>query len=236
MEHDLTYVRRLYIQWNRFRFKSPVKLKKEVDAKYGTSAVEKMSLEEANSIYHEVISWASWNDMTVQDHMAMNLGTTFEDADEQHPTKYIGKLMELLGESADHLQRGRELGLTALEQRVVDTLWGWVPHNYQDNYVACAQAVGKVITERIPRQGIDTSIEGARAYITNIIEAVKALAAEYDVDFDTTKYNLTTGYFLEWLNEEYGWVNDDYLEDFTYYEGMEDEFRCYENGNEEDAE
>jgi hypothetical protein len=38
---------------------------------------------------------------------------------------------------------------------------------------------------------------------------VKRLAEKYDVDFDTSGYSLSAGYFYEWLSKEYGMIFDD---------------------------
>jgi hypothetical protein len=42
-----------------------------------------------------------------------------------------------------------------------------------------------------------------------VIAEVKQLAQKHDVDFDTSDYNLSAGYFYEWLSDEYGIIFDD---------------------------
>ena len=41
------------------------------------------------------------------------------------------------------------------------------------------------------------------------MKEVKLLAKKFNVDFDTSDYNLSAGYFYEWLSEEYGMIFDD---------------------------
>jgi hypothetical protein len=108
-----------------------------------------------------------------------------------------------------HLQRGKELGLSLLEQRTLDTLWSWVPHDYPENYVACAREVSDAIVRLLPPEDEERSEEGYIAYYNQVIEEVKRLAEKYDVDFDTSGYSLSAGYFYEWLSKEYGMIFDD---------------------------
>jgi hypothetical protein len=96
-----------------------------------------------------------------------------------------------------------------MEQQVVDTLWGWVPHNYEDNYVACAREVSKAIVRLLPADTEIRSEEGYALYYNKVLGEVKKLAEKHDVDFDTSGYNLSVGYLYEWLSNEYGLVSED---------------------------
>ena len=204
---------REYIDKGRKRFKSPIELQKEVDARYGADAEQKMSYREARDVYQEAILWSSWNDIAMQDHWAEECESGIHRWDEDNPKPYVKKVLSTLKTTAEHLIHGQQLGLSDLEQRVVDTLWGWVPHNYQDNYVACAREVSKEIIRLLPPDSEEKSKEGYEAYYLQVINEVKRLAAQYDVDFDTSEYNLTIGYFYEWMSNEYGLVSKDILDE-----------------------
>lgn len=204
---------REYINKHRQLFKSPVELQKEVDARYGADAEQKMSDKEAHDVYSEAIRWASWNDIAMQDYWAEECGSGIHRWDENNPKPYVKKVLATLKTMAEHMIHGQQLGLSDLEQRVVDTLWGWVPHNYQDNYVACAREVSKAIIRLLPPDSEEKSKEGYKAFYRQVINEVKRLAAQYDVDFDTSEYNLTIGYFYEWMSIEYGLVSKYALEE-----------------------
>lgn len=199
---------RNYIKKQRQLFRSPFELQKDVDTRYGTDAEMKMSFQEAHDVYDEALGWAMWHDIAMQDYWAEQCGYAFQ-WDENDPKPIIRKVLATLKTMADHLQHGQELGLSEMEQQVVDTLWGWVPHNYQDNYVSCAREVSEAIVSLLPPEAEDRNEDRYIAYYHKVIDEVKRLAEKHDVDFDTSDYNLSTGYFYEWLSSEYGMVFDD---------------------------
>lgn len=199
---------REYIEKQRRLFRSPVEVQKDIDARYGADAEQKMSFKEARDVYDEAICWASWHDLAMQDYWALHCGHNFK-WDEDNPKPIVKSVLDALREMADHLQHGHQLGLSGLEQRVLDTLWGWVPHDYQDNYVACSRDVSEAIVRLLPTETEERSGSGYQSYYDSVIREVKLLAEKYDVDFDTSEYNLTIGYFYEWLSEEYGIIFDD---------------------------
>ena len=192
-----------YIEKQRQLHRSPVVLQQDIDARYGADAEQKMSFQEAHDIYDEAIGWSMWHDIAMQDYWAEQCGFGHQ-WDEADPKPIIRKVLETLKTTAVHLAHGQELGLSDMEQQVVDTLWGWVPHDYQDNYVACAREVSEVIVRLLPPETEERSEDGYVAYYQQ-----KQLAAKYDVEFDTSDYNLTVGYFYEWMSGEYGMIFDD---------------------------
>lgn len=197
------------IDGERQMYRSPIELQKVVDVRYGADAEQKMSFKEAYGVYQESICWSSRHDIAMQDYWAQECGMGIHNWDENTPNPYVKKVLATLKIMSNHLAHGQELGLSDLEQRVVDTLWGWVPHDYEENYVTCAREVSKAIVRFLPPETEERSEEGYAAYYRKVISEVKRLAAKYDVDFDTTNYNLTAGYFYEWMSSEYGMIPDD---------------------------
>ena len=204
--NDMPSKERLYIDKMRGQFRSPILLWEEMETHFGAEAKVRMSYDDAHRLYNEALNWACWNDMAVQDYLAERCHVLITDEDSQH--EYIDAVKKAMGAMAEHLGRGRELGLNELEQRVVDTLWGWVPHDYWDNYVDCAREVSKAIVRLNPPETALRSEAGYGIYLDAVIKEVKQLAEKYDVEFDTTKYNLSAGYLCEWLAEEYGFMPD----------------------------
>ena len=188
---------RQYIDEERQRYRSPMELPAQV-----------ASFEEARALFKEGIKWAMWNNMAVQDYLASECHTVRDDE-----LAFVRKLTDALKEVSEHLRRGSELGLTTLQQRVLDSLWGWVPHPYNENEVACARAVSEAILRLVPGPEVERTEESYGEYLWVVIPEIKRLADAYDMEFDTTAYNLSLGYFEEWLSQEFGLVDLPYDDD-----------------------
>ena len=166
--------------------------------------------DEAYSALRDMINWAHENDLPMQDYFAENCSHRLSTCEsEEERCRFVEAVKKAIQEMKAHLQRGKELGLSLLEQRTLDTLWSWVPHDYPENYVACAREVSEAIVRLLPPEDEERSEEGYIAYYNQVIEEVKRLAEKYDVDFDTSGYSLSAGYFYEWLSKEYGMIFDD---------------------------
>ena len=204
----MTSKAREYIEKCKRLYRSPIEVLADVDARYGADAEVKMSYKEAHDIYDESIRWASWNDLPMQDYWALHCGCDYY-WDEEDPGFIVKKVIEALREMADHLKRGQQLGLSLLEQRVVDTLRQWVPHEYEADYVACAREVSQVIVRLLPPEDEERTKDGFTSYYYKVMDEVERIAAEHGVEFEQTEYNLSLGYFREWLSNEYGIIYDD---------------------------
>lgn len=191
-----------HIAQMRQEFRSPIELKEVAEALWRRSQAEEAVLTEAHALFHEAVNWAQWNDLAVQDYLAGKCGQTSVDYEDARV--FCAALREALGEMAAHLLKGRELGLSALEQRVVDTLWSWVPHDYSENYVACAREAAAAIERLLPAESAERTVEGFMTYRNAVLAEVKRLATAHEVEFETEKYNLSLGYFCDWLAQEYG--------------------------------
>lgn len=189
--------------WRR-KFPSPIVIQQEITEKYGDKAAEEMSADEAHDYYKKAIGWAMNNDIAMQDYFAY--GCEFDvHARYSEPQKAVTSVVNAIKEMADHLQRGKELGLSELEQRVVDTLWSWVPHNYPDNYVACAREVAEVIVRQIPPNTEIRTQKNYYAYMRRVMPEAEQIAKRYDVELDPSAFDTSTAYFQEWLADEYGY-------------------------------
>ena len=199
---------REYIERQRQMYRSPLELQKDIDARYGADAEQKMDFKEVHEVFNEAMGWAMSHDIAMRDYWAEQCGYAFQ-WDENDPKPIIKKVVASLKVMAKHLAHGLELGLSDMEQQVIDTLWGWVPHDYQNNYVICAREVSEVIVRLLPPESEERSEDGYIAYYNQVMAEVKMLAAKYDVDFDMSDYNLSAGYFYDWMSDEYGMIFDD---------------------------
>jgi len=196
----------------RSQFRSPAQQLQDAIRSYGLRPEREMDFEEAREIYEEAIGWAQGNDLPMQDYWAGHCGR-YSLWDEDDPQPAIDKVVDAMREMGVHLNQGRQRGLSLLEQRVVDTLWEWVPHNYQENYVSCAREISQAIVRLLPPESEERTKEGLGKYIGQVIDEVKRLADKHDVYFDTTQYNLALGYFYEWLPNEYGLFHEEEQDD-----------------------
>ena len=203
MANDYKEFKKEIEKWRR-KFPSPIMIQQEIVEKYGDNATEKMSADEAHDYFYQAVGWATNNDKPMQDYFAYGCEFDVQDRHSE-PQRAVTSVVNAIKEMSDHLQRGKELGLSELEQRVVDTLWSWVPHDYLDNYVACAREVAEVIVRQIPP---DTEIRTQKnyyAYMRRVMPEAEQIAKRYDVDFDPSAFDTSTAYFQEWLASEYGY-------------------------------
>ena len=204
----MTSKAREYIEKCKRLYRSPIEVLADVDARYGADAEVKMSYEEAHDIYCDAISWAISNDLPMQDYWAQHCGYSYY-WDEENPRFIVKKVIEALREMADHLKRGQQIGLSLLEQQVVDTLRQWVPHKYEADYVACAREVSQVIVRLLPPEDEERTGDGYNRYFRKVMAEMERIASKHGVEVDSSEYNLTLGYFHEWLSNEYGIIFDD---------------------------
>ncbi len=128
--------------------------------------------------------------------------------------KYINDVLQCIQTVKDHQQRGRELGLSDDEMRVADALWGWMPHDYDEDCVAAAREICQAAEESLPAPTAIRSRNGFIIFKKPVMKQFEAIAKKHDVDIDLTdKYNITMGYLTEWLYAKYMGKQLDYEND-----------------------
>jgi hypothetical protein len=112
-----------------------------------------------------------------------------------------------MGEVARHYEEARKWGLEGESLHVVDMVWGWAPHVFEEDTVATGREILEVANQCQPDKLTIRSDAGARAYIDKVMKQVQQIAEKHDVDIDITDvYSLTTGYLCNWLMAKY-WGN-----------------------------
>jgi hypothetical protein len=118
--------------------------------------------------------------------------------------KYVSDVLQCIQTVYAHQQHGRELGLNDDGMRVVDALWGWMPHDYDEDCVAAAREICQAVEASLPGPTVIRSRNGFVAYSKPVMKQLEAIAKKHDVDIDLTdKYNITMGYLTEWLYAKY---------------------------------
>ena len=110
----------------------------------------------------------------------------------------------VITEMRRHAERGRQLGLSDEQMRVVDLLWSWVPHDYPEDYVATAKEVIEVVDRALPAKTVIRSRKGFKMFYDQLIPQLVQVIEKHDVPVDLTdRYNLTMGYMEDWLYSKY---------------------------------
>lgn len=141
----------------------------------------------------------------VQDYYAEHCTSSLIDTlDEAERESYIKQVLECINAVADHQQRGRDLGLNDEEMRVADALWGWMPHDYDEDYVAAAKEVCQAAEASLPAPTVIRSRNGFAIYQKPVMQQLQEIVNRHDLNIDLTdRYNITIGYISEWLFAKY---------------------------------
>jgi len=141
----------------------------------------------------------------VQDYYAENCSTgDFDPQDVNDADTFINDAIEALTEMKQHAERGRQLGLSDEQMRVVDLLWSWVPHDYLEDYVAAAKEVIEVVDRALPAKTVIRSQKGFKIFYNQLIPQLVKVIEKHDLPVDLTDhYNLTMGYMEDWLYAKY---------------------------------
>ena len=141
----------------------------------------------------------------VQDYYAEHCSTgDFDPQDEKKADTFINDAIEVLTEMKQHAERGRQLGLSDEQIRVVDMLWSWVPHDYPETYVETAKEVVEVVDRALPAKTVIRSRKGFQMFYDQLIPQLLQVIEKHDLPVDLTdRYNLTVGYMYDWLYAKY---------------------------------
>jgi hypothetical protein len=141
----------------------------------------------------------------VQDYYAENCSTADIDTQDVNAADtYINNAIEAIIEMRHHAEKGRQLGLSDEQMRVVDLLWSWVPHDYPEDYVAAAKEVIEVVDRALPAKTVIRSHKGFKLFYDQLIPQLVKVIEKYDLSVDLTdRYNLTMGYMYDWVYAKY---------------------------------
>lgn len=144
-------------------------------------------------------------DDAIQDYYAENCDTSFFDVqDIDKCNAFVEAVLRSIETVKKHCQRGRELGLDDEQRRVVDILWSWVPHDYEQAYVDAGKEVVEAVNASLPDKTFIRSEKGFDAYRKQVMPSLVKIVEKYELGVDLTdQYNLTIGYLNDWLYRKY---------------------------------
>ncbi len=169
------------------------------------------------NLWADAIFWCRKHNVALQDFLAReSFRTSASEYQELHypsprnafekdfyfEQAYCQVRFEALRKAAEHLRKGAELGLSDMEQMVLDVLTTTCLDYYTEQRLACAKELAGVIEERLNEIIKHTNKNRNRA-LAHIIEKLKELTDKYDVWYDNGPMNLTEGYIEEWFCYRY---------------------------------
>lgn len=151
-------------------------------------------------ICKRALEWAMCHNPVIQDYFAQQLHKpSFKDDTERE--KYREECWEAMLNIHNHLLCGRENGLDDDGQFIIDALWGFVPHPYEDNYVTCAKEIKNAAQSLLHERDYQ---ENKKEYVKTVLEKSSEIAGEHDVDFDIHEWNISYSYLAYWIEYYYG--------------------------------
>lgn len=124
-------------------------------------------------------------------------------SDEAECNDYVNQVLRTVETVKTHLAKGRELGLNDDEIGVVDSLWSYVPHNYQANYVAAARDIVEADKRMFPQ------MQDIESYRSELRAEILLIAEKHDVDLELDDpYSLPMGYLNDWINTKHNILQD----------------------------
>ena len=156
-------------------------------------------------------------DDAIQDYYAENCDTTWLDVQKTDQCdKIINDILHATETMKLHRQKGRELGLSDEQRCMVDILWGWAPHDFDEEYVAAAKEVVDAVNEALPDKTFIRSDNAFKVFKEALMPKLVAIVEKYELGLDLTdQYNLTMGYMNEWLYRKYmgDLLNDEFFDE-----------------------
>ncbi len=150
--------------------------------------------------YRCMMDWAKGHNYAIQDNLAEENQYRLAHKD-LTKEKYCEVLEGILNEFETHLATAKSLGLDDFETFILDAIWGFAPHPFRKTEIKCAKEIAAAIEK------ISTDTEKAE-YVGNVVDVVDKTTQKYNVYFNSRKWNISLGYFIEWSDNNYSSYND----------------------------
>ncbi len=114
--------------------------------------------------------------------------------------KYVTQCMKVLDETEEHLRQGREHGLNIHSQCIIDSIWGFAPHPYDEDSVKCAKEIFKDAEAMTVTKETDKN-----DFVEKIIQSAKTHADANGIDFDLglEGFSISLTYMQTWAGIYY---------------------------------
>jgi hypothetical protein len=151
------------------------------------------------------LDWAIRSNQAVQDYYATECDRAFHDFGKLEDCEdYIKTCLNAMQRIKEHYERGRALGLSDEEIRVLDCLMGFAPHHYAEEDIPFAREVCEAANKHLPPRPYVKSEQGQKAYGKAVFADIKKIFAKYEVPYDPSNFtDLTLGYLDAWVYDKY---------------------------------
>ena len=144
-------------------------------------------------------------DLALQDYLAEELREfAFDEDDPVSCLKYATKVLETLNKAYDHINKGYKMGLSEDERQLTDMLFGFAPHNYQQEYVDLAKEVAVYINKKL--RGVDgqkLSRERRKMLVGKMLTNIDNIAKKRGIELERSQgFCFELLYVGEWIENK----------------------------------
>lgn len=156
-------------------------------------------------VMEQETNWAIQHNQAVQDFYAMEgWGNKYSLDQEADCEQYIATCLDAMQLIAEHYAKGHLAGLNDEEIRVLDAIFGFVPHHFEEEDFPMVRDVCEAAAKHLPTKPYIKSEQGQRMYGKAVFDDLKRIFAKYEVDFDPSDLSdLTPGYLDKWVYDKY---------------------------------
>ena len=143
---------------------------------------------------------------TIQDFYAMEcwreLHTDWQDL--ENCEKFTTKALDAMQQIEEHYEKGHAAGLNDEEIRVLDALYGFVPHEFFEEDFLRVRDICEAANKHLPSKPYIKSEQGQRQYGKAVFDDLKEVFAKYDIPYDPSDLtDLTLSYLDAWVYDKY---------------------------------
>ena len=146
--------------------------------------------------------------LPMQDHLAQCVHGVHicQESSVEDCLEYLEQLYKGLTKAWDHYEKGnRVLGVLECEEAyMIDMLYGFIGHQFNEDYVNCARECVKAYNQTPINPNEVKNDENAYAWRRKVLDKFCAILKKYDIDItENGEWSIREGYLVEWLDRKY---------------------------------
>jgi len=146
--------------------------------------------------------------LPMQDHLAQSVYGVHicQESSVEDCLKYLGQLYKGLTQAWNHYQKGnRVLGdLACDEAHMIDMLYGFIGHQFNEEYVACARELVEAYKQTPIDPDEEQNDENAYKWRRKVLDNFCDILKKHDIDItENGEWSIREAYLVEWLDRKY---------------------------------
>ena len=145
--------------------------------------------------------------LPMQDHLALSVrDSIYEGSSVKDCLNYLEQMHDGLSQALAHYKMGStKVGCQKEDvMYMVDMLYGYIGHQFEDNYVECARECIKAYDETPIDPDEEINTENAAIWRGKVLAKFNAILKKHHIDIsESTGFDIRYGYLIEWLNRKY---------------------------------